>query len=103
MRSLDTDDKWETASFYANEMTILLAQAIAAAEQVDIASQSKAKYDGDKAAYTNNLRIGLADTAIISLTLSKALWNNDEEAAKAAYAKLRPLRADGHAEFQEDE
>jgi hypothetical protein len=103
MRSLETEDQWETASFYANEMTILLAQAIAAAEQVDIASQSKSDYDGDKVAYTNNLRIVLADTAITTLTVSKALWSKEKEAAKSAYAKLRIFRADGHAEFQEDE
>ena len=103
MRSLETQDQWETASFYASEMTILLAQAIAAAEQVDIASQSKSDYDGDKEAYTNALRNNLADTAIATLTLSKALWNKDRDTAKSTFGTLRLARNDGHAQFQEDD
>ena len=103
MRSLDNDASWDEAAFLATQITILLAQCIEAAEQVHVPVQSEDKYADNKSAFTNDLRLAVSDAAIASINLSKALWSKDEQAAKAAYSKVRMIRNDGHGEFQDDD
>ena len=101
--SLKSPADWDDASFYSNEITILLAQCIAAAEQVHIPPQAKAKYAGDKAQFTTDLRLKLAEGVKGSADLSIALWQQDEQAAKAKYNALRSIRNHGHDEFQDED
>ncbi len=103
MRSLESEDQWETAAFYANQITILLAQCIEVADQVHIPPQSEAKYENNKAKFVTDLRLSLTAGASASIELSKALWLKDEQAAKQFYSQLKRVRNDGHSEFQDDD
>jgi len=103
IRSLDNDASWDEAAFLATQITVLLAQCIEVADQVHVPVQSQAKYADNKSAFTNDLRLAVSTAAITSINLSQALWNKDEQAAKAAYSKIRMIRNDGHGEFQDDD
>lgn len=103
MRSLDTVENRDEAAFYANQITILLAQSIEVADQVHVPEQSKAKYADAKSAFTKDLQLALSHSAAASITLTQALITDDQQGAKAAYSKLKMIRNDGHGEFQDDD
>ena len=102
MRSLDNDASWDDAAFYANQVTILLAQCIELADQAHIPEHLEAKYADNKAHFTRDLRLQLADCASETIALSKALWSKDQDAAKAHYKTIKGMKKTGHEEFTGD-
>jgi predicted nucleic-acid-binding protein len=102
MRSLTEAYEWESASYNANQLTILFAQCIIVADQVHIPDHAKAKYEDNEADFIRDLRISLADAAGISANLSKALLSEDRDAANDEYRKLRSIKGFGHDSFGED-
>ncbi len=103
MRSLESNGSWDDMAYYANQISILMVQSIEAAEQVHVPMQSEAKYKDNQAQFVTDLRMSLADGAISSIELSKALWLKDAQSASQHYSQLKKVRNDGHSEFQDDD
>ncbi|MGV6814787.1 MAG: hypothetical protein ACWA5W_07260 [Phycisphaerales bacterium] len=103
MRSLETDAQWSDAAFLANQIALLMTQCIEAADQVDIPSQAKDQYAGDKAQFTTDLQLQLAEGVITATELFKELLNKNKLGATDLYGSLRMIRNDGHGAFQEED
>lgn len=102
MRNLDRPGVRADAAFYANQITILLAQCVEHAEQAPIPERSAAKYEGDKEQFTTDMRIKLTEAVSAANSLARQLLlGNDAEAAKL-YNALRQVRKEGHDEFEEE-
>lgn len=103
MRSLETDAQWSDAAFLANQIALLLTQCIESADQVEIPSQAKDQYAGNKAQFTTDLQLQLAEGVIAATELFKELLNKNKLGAADLYGSLRMIRNDGHSAFQEDD
>ncbi len=102
MRALASKNQWEEVGFYATEITIMLTQCLPIADQASIPPQAESEYADDKARFTRDLKIELAETAAVTLEFCKALWEQDEPAALEQYNKIGAMRKHAHGEFKED-
>lgn len=102
MESLNSRGSRDEAAFQANQLTILFAQCIATADQVPIPERSKAKYAGNEAQFTTDLRIKLGSAASASVALCRQLLLENDNEAQSLYDALRMERNEGHDEFEED-
>lgn len=102
MQSLDAPGSRSDAAFYANQITILLAQCIATADQAPIPERSQAKYAEDKDRFTTDLRIKLGSAASASVALCRQLLLGNDQEANSLYDALRNERKQGHDEFEEE-
>lgn len=102
MQTLDNDASRDEAAFLANQVTILLAQSIEAAEQAPIPERSAAKYAGDKVKFARDLRAKLTEAVGSANELCRALLLGEKDAAAAHYDALRTVRKEGHDEFEEE-
>ncbi len=102
MEDLTAPGAREEAAFLANQVTILLAQCIVVADQVEVPTRSADKYEGEKEKFTNKVRMSLADSVDASNALVSALLAGKDERAVNYYGKLRKERNAGHDAFKED-
>ncbi len=103
MEDLTAPGARDEAAFLANQVTILMAQCIVVAEQVEVPERSADKYEGEKDKFISKLRMGLADSVDASNALLSALLAGKDERAVTYYGKLRKERKDGHDAFKEDD
>jgi hypothetical protein len=102
MRNLDAPGARPDTIFYANQVTILLAQCIEHAEQAPIPERSKGEYKGDTERFANDLRLKLTQAVAAANALTQAALEGDDAEAAAQYNALRNLRKEGHDEFEEE-
>lgn len=102
MRNLEAPGARPDAAFYANQVTILLAQCIEHAEQAPIPERSESKYDGNKEQFANDLRIKLTEAVSASNSLARQILMGNDKEATNLYAALRNVRKEGHDEFEEE-
>jgi hypothetical protein len=102
MRNLDAPGARPDTIFYANQVTILLAQCIEHAEQAPIPERSAEKYNGDKEKFATDLRLKLTEAVTAANELTRAALQGDDAEAVAQYNTLRNLRKEGHDEFEEE-
>lgn len=103
LEDLEAPGARDEAAFLANQVTILMAQCLMVADQVEVPVRSAEKYEGKKDDFTNKLRIGLADSIDASNAMCAALLAGKDERAVTYYGKLRKERKDGHDTFKEDD
>jgi hypothetical protein len=103
MEDLTAPGAREEAAFLANQVTILMAQCIVVAEQVEVPTRSADKYEGEKEKFTNKLRMSLADGIDASNSLVSALLAGKDERAINYYGTLRKVRKVGHDAFKEED
>ena len=103
LEDLEAPGARDEAAFLANQVTILMAQSLMVADQVEVPVRSAKKYEGKKDDFANKLRIGLADSIDASNAMCTALLAGKDERAITYYGKLRKERKDGHDTFKEDD
>lgn len=103
MRALDRPGAREDAAFYANQITILLAQCVQHAEELKIPDQLKAKYAEDEAQFTKDMRIKLTESISAANALARQIMLANDAEASNLYASLRATRKEGHDEFKVDD
>lgn len=102
MRNLDAPGARPDAIYYANQVTILLAQCIEHAEQAPIPERSESKYNGDKEQFATDMRIKLTEAVSASNSLARQLLMGNDAEATSLYGALRTVRKEGHDEFEEE-
>ncbi len=102
MEDLNAPGARDEAAFLVNQVTILMAQCIVVADQVEIPARSAEKYEGEKEKFTSKVRMGLADSIDASNAMLLALLSGKDERAVTYYGKLRKERNAGHDAFKED-
>jgi hypothetical protein len=102
MRDLNAPGARPDAIYYANQITILLAQCIEHAEQAHIPERSESKYNGDTAQFATDMRIKLTEAVSASNSLARQLLMGNDAEATSLYASLRTVRKEGHDEFEEE-
>ncbi len=103
MRDLDRPGARDDAAFYANQITILLAQCVQHAEDLKVPEPLKARYAQDEAQYTLDMRIKLTESISAANELARQIMLANDTEANNLYASLRATRKEGHDEFKVDD
>lgn len=99
LEDLEAPGARDDAAFLSNQVTILLAQCVMVADQESIPVQSEAKYDGDTARFTTDMRIKLTSAVSAANAMGRQLLLGNDEEAISLYGNLRKERNEGHDEF----
>lgn len=103
MRALDRPGARDDAAFYANQITILLAQCVQHAEDLKVPEPLKAKYAEDEAQFTKDMRIKLTESVSAANALARQLMLGNDTESSRLYSSLRTSRKEGHDEFKVDD